>query len=84
MMQYTTAEIQGDETGLKRATFYLTMKLAKNFRYKYRLVKQGSEFIDPNQPVTTTRKGYDSNYIEVGDDKTTIADFISKHGDDGE
>lgn len=40
MMQYSAHEIEMDP--VKKQTFYITLKLTKNFRYRYMLYRDGT------------------------------------------
>ena len=74
MMQYTVSEIEEDP--VKKNTFYITLKLTKNYRYRYLLYSDGVEFYDSDMPNSKNHQDVITNFIEVPGDDMTIQDIF--------
>lgn len=59
----------------KRDEFFVEVKLAKGFRYRYMFEVDGQELLSNESPKSVNRNGELTNYIEVPSDEG-ISDFM--------
>ena len=61
----------------KRGEFFVEVKLAKGFRYRYTFEVDGMELLSDDNPKSVNRMGELTNYIEVPSDEG-IAEFMQE------
>ena len=61
----------------KRGEFFVEVKLAKGFRYRYTFEVDGMELLSDDSPKSVNRLGELTNYIEVPSDEG-IAEFMQE------
>ena len=61
----------------KRGEFFVEVKLAKGFRYRYAFEVDGMELLSDDNPKSVNRMGELTNYIEVPSDEG-IAEFMQE------
>ena len=79
MQLHPVSQIQADPE--KRGEFYVNLKLAKGYRYRYLFFIDGSEVVDDTTNLKSVRTdGKLTNYIELAkesQEQMTVQEFIS-------